>query len=309
MTFFMSIVSLTFLMSHTAFAWTSWVGVLEDWPILEPSPDQAGNSDQKTNPNSSKVKISKATFQPKHYEPRVRPLFIRIDNKPWQAAPNANDPNPSVPLPKNVSWDVCFSGRNDGQLTASLNTNTNTNEAKLTPPPYVLRSEDRAPWRTRRSVDYAGSLEIPVYKPVVLKCSLSSSCNDPEKWRKGSIERARPFLKPMIEQLKKQREGNQDHPSSSNLNDAQVKIIGTWISPREGIIVSLRPILKSRETETFRVDSNKGIHYLGRNMQFIDAGDFDGDGRSEMLFKRHKDGKDSYELYANNQRLAESVWE
>jgi hypothetical protein len=44
-------------------------------------------------------------------------------------------------------------------------------------------------------------------------------------------------------------------------------------------------------------------------MMLVDAGDFDGDGHSEVLFKRRGDKKDVYELYSKGKQVAESIWD
>ena len=44
-------------------------------------------------------------------------------------------------------------------------------------------------------------------------------------------------------------------------------------------------------------------------MKFVDAGDFDGDGASEMIFKRHGDKKDVYSLFTKGTMVAESIWD
>lgn len=124
--------------SQTSFAWTSWIGVLEDWPIQPQSNTANKNPDAKAPDSQSKTDTKSA----QEYEPRVRPLFLRIDKKPWQAAPKKTDKDSAVQLPKALSWDVCFTGRSEGQLTAML---TSSEQSSMTPP-YMLRAEDRAPW-------------------------------------------------------------------------------------------------------------------------------------------------------------------
>lgn len=60
------------ILPSQAFAWTSWVGVLEDWPLQSDAAVEPGKPFSKAEPK---------------YEARVRPLFIRVDKTTWQAAP------------------------------------------------------------------------------------------------------------------------------------------------------------------------------------------------------------------------------
>jgi hypothetical protein len=273
------------LFGSSASAWTSWVGVLEDWPVA---------SDEKQDPNNV-VK----------YEARIRPLFIRIDAQKWQAAPRPGESNPAAPLPKAFSWDVCFSGRGEGQLTAMLI----ADGMPTTTPPYILRSEDRAPWRTRRSSEYAGWLPAPVYKPILLMSSLSSSCKDPEKWKQAGAEKAKVKISAMIAILREKFTGSDPGLSSYEFNDKDVKIFRSWSSPKQGLYVALKTKTKDSPIETFRLSPEGLVSYLGRDMMLVDSGDFDGDGATELLFKRRAEKKDVYELIAKGERAAESIWD
>ncbi len=273
------------MQSEGAHAWTSWVGVLEDWPLVsENSRDQ-----------NNEVK----------YEPRVRPLFIRVDTQKWQAAPRPGDKNPAAPLPKAFSWDICFSGRGEGQLTAMLI----ADGMPTTTPPYILRSEDRAPWRTRRSSDYAGWLPTPVYKPILLMSSLNSSCKDPEKWKQAGGERARAKIPAMIAALRERFSVAEPGLLTYEFNDKDVKIFRSWASPKQGLYVALKTKVKESPIETFRLAQDGPITYLGRDMMLVDSGDFDGDGSTELLFKRRAEKQDIYELFAKGERAAVSIWD
>jgi hypothetical protein len=269
----------------TAFGWTSWVGVLEDWPVLS-----AQNTDAK---NEQK------------YEPRVRPLFIKIDQNKWQAAPRPGDENPPAQLPKAFSWDVCFSGRGEGQLTAMLI----SDGIPTTTPPYILRSEDRAPWRTRRSGDYAGWLPSPVYKPILLMSSLNSSCKDPEKWKQAGQEKARAKLPAMSSVLREAFAKGGPGTTTYEFADKDVKIFKSWLSPKQGIFAAIKTRPKDNTIEMFRIAADGNVSYLGRDMMLVDAGDFDGDGSTEILFKRRAEKRDVYEIFVKGEKASESVWD
>jgi hypothetical protein len=278
-----------FIFSTTSFAWSSWVGVLEDWPI-NPSVPQAGGAGRR-------VALK--------YENRIRPLFIRNDQKQWQAAPRPGEAEPIAVLPKAFSWDVCFSGRSEGQLTGNLV----VEGMPSTSPPYVLRPEDRAPWRTRRALDYAGWLGTPVYKPILLLSSLNSSCKDSEKWRRAGSETVKKNISVMTSELRKSFAAANPGTVQYEFDDKNVKVVQSWVSPKNGLFVSLKTVPKSPDVETFQVSRTGEVTYSGRNMIFIDAGDFDGDGVTELLFRRHGNKKDVYLLFTKGSKVAESIWD
>ena len=268
------------LRATSALAWTSWIGVLEDWP----------------------TKDAKKTDQPVSYEARVRPLFVKIDHGFWQAAPKPGDKDPAAALPKSFSWDVCFSGRCEGSLTASMN--------DVTPPspPYALRAEDRAPWRTRRSLDYAGWISEPVYKPIILSSSLNSSCKDPEKWKMGPGDKARQHLAKMIE-LTDDELAKQD--LSLKLNPATAKVPKAWGTQKHGRFAVLKAKTGAPSNKdisaTFYI-GDKGPQFIGFDALMIDAGDFDSDGVTEVIFKQRSEKKDTYTLYSKGVKITENVW-
>lgn len=297
--------------SQTSLAWTSWVGVLEDWPVaVEKSSD-----DKSVAQPDAKEQI--ATKAEEKYEARVRPLFVRVDQKPWTNAPRTSDPSPIVPLPKAFSWDVCFSGRAEGQLTAmrspdgvTVPTSGATSTPSPTPtPPYLLREEDRAPWRTRRSNDYSGWLPNPVYKPILLMSSLNTSCKDPEKWKQVGSEKVRGHIKSLLGELSKKLASESPELATYELTEKEAKIYRAWGSPKFGYYIALITRAKPRTMETFYVSPKTEVTYLGRDMMLVDAGDFDGDGASEVLFKRRAEKKDIYTLFSNGKIVAESVWD
>ena len=272
---------LSFAITSTANAWTSWIGTLEDWP----------------NKSSDKPE---GTIT---YESRIRPLFYKKDNQPWKAAPRSNQVGAETVLPKAFSWDVCFGGRGEGSITGILE------ESKFgTPvPPYALRPEDRAPWRTRRSLDYAGWIQEPVYKPILLSSSMNSTCKDPEKWRGGPGDKSKPYLPAMLTLLDKQLAFN---AVPTTVSPSSVKIPHAWASPKQGRFAQLKASTVSGEpvSAVFYI-STQGTNFAGFNMALIDAGDFDGNGFSEVLFKQRGDKQDIYVLFENGEKIAETTWD
>lgn len=268
------------LNANAAFAWTSWIGVLEDWPAKDP----------------------KKADQPVSYEARVRPLFVKVDRGPWQPAPQPGDKEPVATLPKSFSWDVCFSGRGEGSLTASLS------DVEPPSPPYALRAEDRAPWRTRRSLDYAGWISEPVYKPIILSSSLNSSCKDPEKWKMGTGDKARQHMSKMIEIAKAELE---KHDPNLKLNEATAKVPKAWGTQKHGRFAVLRAKTVGSPTKdvsaTFYIGES-GPQFIGFDAMMIDAGDFDSDGVTEVVFKQRSEKKDIYSLYSKGTKVTETTW-
>lgn len=280
MKFTYPIAALFVMQATSALAWTSWIGVLEDWPVKDPA----------------------KADQPASYEARVRPLFVKVDRGFWQSAPKPGDADPVANLPKAFSWDVCFSGRGEGSLTASIS------DAVPPSPPYALRAEDRAPWRTRRSLDYAGWISEPVYKPIILSSSLNSSCKDPEKWRMGTGIKARPQMSKMVA-LANIELAKID--PTSKINDATAKIPKAWGTAKHGRFAVLRAKTAAPNVKDINATfylNDKEPQFIGFDTMMIDAGDFDSDGMTEVIFKQRSEKKDIYSLYAKGVKVTETSW-
>jgi hypothetical protein len=50
----------------------------------------------------------------------------------------------------------------------------------------------------------------------------------------------------------------------------------------------------------FVVDTKKSIAYLESGIWLVDAGDYDNDGRSELVFSINRDNEGGYEIYYDN---------
>ena len=261
------------------FAWTTWIGVVEDWPTKESA-------------NSKQIR----------YESRVRPLFVRVDQGAWQAAPQDELPRHNIKVPKTFSWDVCFSGRGEGALTTNM-----TEPLPFTSvPPYTLRESENAPWRTRRSLDYSSSNLEPVYKPIVLSSSMNSSCKDQEKWKAGSSDKANG----QIQQLMTILTSKLDVVETKNLLPlTSGKITKTWANKFRDRIAILKAKTATGETVTgaFYVGAEAPA-LIGINTLMIDAGDFDSDGKVDVIFKQRNKKNDAYFLYNGKTKVVESVW-
>ncbi|MCX6126487.1 MAG: hypothetical protein NTV34_17265 [Proteobacteria bacterium] len=265
--------------SNSVFAWTTWIGVVEDWPTKDPA-------------DSKQIR----------YESRVRPLFVRVDQSAWQSAPQDELPRHNIKVPKTFSWDVCFSGRGEGALTTNM-----TEPLPFTSvPPYTLRESENAPWRTRRSLDYSSSNLEPVYKPIVLSSSMNSSCKDPEKWKAGSSQKVNGQIQQLMTILSAKLDGEE---TKKLLPLTSGKIAKTWANKSHDRIAILKAKTANGEIVT-------GAFYLGAetpaligvNTLMIDAGDFDSDGKVDVIFKQRNQKNDAYFLYNGGTKVVESVW-
>jgi hypothetical protein len=265
----------------TSHAWTSWIAVLEDFAVESPA-DGAG---KRTDPI---------------YADRVRPVFMKVDAKPWEAVTDSDKET------KSFSWDVCFSGRPEGSLTSvPLKTVLAPGEPKL-----GLRDGEKAPWRTRRSLDYAGSTRVPTYKSILLTSSLNASCKDPMKMKQASSERAKAASRKAMDSFSEQY-AKSPWATTPVMGTKPIKVMGSKQS--SSFLIALKSKLKSGAEVTSLWWAGEGpTQLIGWNGTYIDAGDFDGDGTTEIVVKTSSLEGDTYHLFeasdAGSQPKEAAIW-
>jgi hypothetical protein len=225
------------------------------------------------------------------YEARVRPLFIRKGIEKWRAVTEGT-------IPSTIGWDACFHGRGEGGLTSIGKPSANP------VPPHILRDSDVPPWRTRRSLDFAGSVGLPVYRPIILSSSMTPSCKDPLRWRMVGSGKIKTDAKKLLSAVVLARPEMQ-------AND--LKVAQLYQSKSGEQLVFIGPVKKLKTeaqqgNDVFAVGANGEWTYLGSHLQFVDSGDFDSDGRTEIVMKKFGDQKEGYVLFVGSEPVAESSW-
>ncbi len=266
---------------------TAMVGLLEDHPG-----DYAGD------PNYWKVR---AVFEKKGSD--------------WQAFPHTCHDSPclkALPMryPKEVAWTIAFDGRNLGQVTART-----PSEFRF----YAsvgcqeITSSRSVPTVGKRSTEYSGFLFSPVYRPLVAVSD--SYFRDPAMWKPAPLSTE--IVSALRQQFRRKfpRPLNCRNPNENILkawpyHDKDIKIGKTHSSKENWSLAELR--LTGWACDGPQEDGSPFIGHwyvigptgeiklLGSEMWLVDAGDYDGDGESEVLFAIDGYNLGGYRLFYRN---------
>jgi hypothetical protein len=241
----------------------------------------------------------------------VRAVFEK-KGREWKAFPN---PCTDVPClraltksyPKEVNWTIAFDGRNLGKVTAR------------TLPEFLsydsvgyeeITSSGPVPTVGKRSIENSGFLFAPVYRPLVAVSK--PYYRDPEVWKPSHLSTE--LVSALRQQFRKKfpKASNCRNPSENVLKprpyqDEDIKMGKTYASKENWSLAELHlpgwacdgpqedgsPFL----TQWYAIAPTGEIRFLGSQMWLLDAGDYDGDGKSEVLFAVSGYNKDGYRLF------------
>ena len=253
----------------------------------------------------------------------VRAIFQKSGNGWWPfptRCPNVECLK-SIPTsyPRQVKWTIAFDGKSLGSV------------AGRTPPAYDFYSEvgtekitssGQIPTIGKRSEEYAGWLGQPVYRPLVAVSR--PNFKDPDGWKPAQRSTQRIDSARSAFRKKFPNASNCQNPYENKLRpwkygDEDIKIRSTYSSSNGWSLVQLTldgwacdgpqedgsPFLD----QWFAMRSTGESLYLGEFGRLVDAGDYDNDGKSEVLFDVGGYNSDGYRLfYADFSKSAEFMF-
>ncbi len=242
---------------------------------------------------------------------RVRVLFKK-EGSEWKPFPNrCADVRCLEALPKEypkeVNWTIAFDGRVLGRVTGRTLTKF---------PSYYsvgceeITSSGAIPTVGRRSEENSGWLSSPVFRPLVAVSK--PYFKDPEGWKP-----AHPSAE-VVTSLRQKFRGK--FPNVSNCRNPDENQLRPWPYQDKDIMVGKNYSSKKnwqiaelhlREwkcdgpqeddsaflTQWYAITASGESRYLGSGMRLVDAGDYDGDGKSEVLFAVGGYNRDGYRLF------------
>jgi hypothetical protein len=239
----------------------------------------------------------------------VRVLFQK-NATDWEAFPN-NCPDQgclktiSSKYPRELTWTIVFDGRDLGQVTGRT-----PKEFEL----YshvglqVVVSNGAIPTVGKRSAEYGGSTDASVYRPLVAVSR--PYFKDPESWKPSNLPAD------MIRLFR--QEFRKRFPTVSNCtspadaaekpwlyNDENIRILKRYSSNRHWSVVQVRlgeyrcngPPDDPFFDYWFALSPTNDITLLGNGLWLVDAGDYDNDGKSELVFAIDRYNQGGYELF------------
>jgi hypothetical protein len=206
-------------------------------------------------------------------------------------------------------WTVGFDGKNLGQVTGE------------TPRVYRLYSEvglqeitSKGPIPTvgERSREYGGDTDALVYRPLLTNSR--PHVTDPDSWKLSRIspELVRALRHQFRRQFPKLCRLGEDKTrlKSFAYSDEQIGVMKAYASNKGYVVARLRVggAIDRSDTEAgfeiddkwFVVNPQHSVRYLDDGLWLVDAGDYDNDGQSELVFSINRDNRGGYELFYDN---------
>ncbi|MGH9733161.1 MAG: hypothetical protein ACRD8A_01055 [Candidatus Acidiferrales bacterium] len=282
---------------------------------------QALKSQHSAELSKAKIVVGVLEDVPGHYAGQsdfraVRAIFEKVGNE-WKPFPNdCRSVNCLATVtgsyPAHVTWTIAFNGRNVGRVETRV------------PKSFKFYSSigldnvvstNSVPTIGKRSMEYGGFLSTPVYRPLVAVSQ--PNFLDPQEWKTTALPPEAAISLRYEFRKRFPKVSNCKNPDEDSLrpwpySDADIRFGKTYRSNDNEILSSV--LLDSWrcdgpsddgsafDLQWYLVNPRGEIRFIGSGMRLLDAGDYDAEGRSELVFV--VDGYDlgGYELFYDDFR-------
>ena len=248
--------------------------------------------------NIGVLEYSKTKSEPKINEitPSVRAIFYTKENK-WVTG----DQTKGI-----TKWKVFYDGKIVGNITSD--------DHKT--PKYMSDKGLQTITSEKKDIPVIGSItdefgtwaDTKTYRPLTL--TTGEFFNDPEQWKlsKLSVKNEKAVKKEFhakFDEVINCKDDIENRGKPWIYKDKDIKVIKSYSSKANWIIASLQlgpykcdgPPEAAYAKTWFLISPQGKISYLDSGMTLIDAGDYDGDGRSEVIFQVSRYNQGGYILY------------
>jgi hypothetical protein len=243
-----------------------------------------------------------------HYRD-VRVVF-RKEGARWFAFPS-NCPDQdclksiAAEFPAQVVWTVSFNGKQVGQVEGR------------TPPSFDFYStvgqqtivgSTTPPAIGKPSADFAGFLGESVYRPLVAVSE--PNYRDPEDWKPTQLSAdttatVRKAFRRRFPKVANCSQQDIEHGKPWPYTDANIVLRKAYASNRHWLIAEVilsgyecdGPADEAFTYQWFVITPEQQVRFLGSNMWLVDAGDYDNDGKSELVFSINDYNRGGYKLF------------
>ncbi|RYY25870.1 MAG: hypothetical protein EOP62_12175 [Sphingomonadales bacterium] len=252
--------------------------------------------------------------QPSETEAKPTPFMRAVFHKAgsgWAAY------DPACPkgscFPRETNWTVGFDGKSVGQVRgitpSSWKSISDVGRQSLAP-------GARAPFVGQRSNKFVGWAGGPVYRPLV--SSSTGHVADPESWKAAPLPAAtdaamRQRMRAKFATAMRCKNAEENVPAAWAYADKDLVVDGSYASAAGWRVARVGlngddyrcdgPIEDSGTSAfsvlTVAISPDGTMTDLGFDMHLLDAGDYDADGKSELIFMYSHYNADGYKLFAN----------
>ena len=252
-----------------------------------------------------------------HYRD-VRVVFHRAAKR-WEAFPSSCPDEVCLQsvtskFPAEVHWTIAFDGRNLGNITArtpsAFDFFSAVGQQQIigdVPPPTIGKP----------SAEFGGFRGEAVYRPLVAVSQ--PNYRDPDGWKPAHIPdelliAARTAFRqkfPKVENCSRSRPGE---PVPWRYPGANIKLQKAYGSIRNWFLVEVTltgnlcdgPPDDAFQPQWFVITPQREVRWLDSEMWLVDAGDYDNDGKSELVFAIDAYDRGGYKLFYDDFRQSAS---
>lgn len=230
---------------------------------------------------------------------KVRLAFVRRSDG-WAAVctkdfcPSESMPNPAA----QPVWNVGFSGKYVGSVPAP---------PRATQPEWALDAHG-VPTVGKPSGEFGGFLDSTVHRPLIV--SSRRQFDDPDGWKRGApsgkVETAlRSEFRKKFPAVDNCRSPKDEEARPWQYSDANIKIPKFYVSKKGWAVAGLElspyrcdgPEDDAFTQQWFAISPEGRIQFLDDGIWLVDAGDYDSDGKSELIFSIDRYNEGGYVLY------------
>jgi hypothetical protein len=251
---------------------------------------------------------------PGHYygKPNYRSVRVvfRKEGEDWKAFPSdCRDQkclsSVAAQFPSRVKWTIAFDGRNIGQVTTR---NPDGFDFYSDVGQQRIASREPVPTIGEPSQEFAGFQNGTVYRPLL--ANSRPYFRDPEQWKPVQLPPEiagllRKQFRQMFPKVSNCANPEENVEKSWLYQDTDIKVIKAYSSKENWSVarVSLEeyrcdgPAGDPFVDQWFSVSPTREIKFLDKAMWLVDAGDYDNDGRSELVFSIDDYNRGGYRLF------------
>ena len=210
--------------------------------------------------------------------------------------------------PTDINWNIVLDGKNLGSIEGKMK-----NPLKYFSEVGLQDIVESTPIPTigNRSRDFSGFLSEPVYRPLVAVSQ--PNFKDTESWKPSKLS---PNLAKLVRQQFRKKfpeasncvDVNDAHPKPWAYKDNNIKIIATYNSQNHWSMVQAKLdiyrcdfALEDKNDpfigQWFAISPANDVIFLDAGMWLVDAGDYDNNGKSELIFAIDRYNRGGYELF------------
>jgi hypothetical protein len=244
----------------------------------------------------------------------VRAIFKKVGND-WQAFPTKTRSYRDLETlptsyPKEMTWTIAFDGRNLGAVTSRTPSHFKFySEIGI----EEITSQNQVPTVGMKSVDYSGSIHEPVYRPLVAISRPNFS--DPEQWKPARpsqelIAAARQEFRTKFPKVTNCRSPEENISRPWKYLDEDIQVTKAYSSKDNWSLIELnltgdacdgeQDFQEGFHGQWYVIEPTEAVRFLGSDLWLVDAGDYDSDGKSEILFAIEEHNKGGYRLFYRN---------